>query len=95
MNTTNDSASPVAHASSIEKVNEYEVADEFSPRVAECKKLVEPGVSQKVAQDYAAVVWAYGIIWALFAGYGIMLWRRSRRIERDLEELRKQLAGSP
>ena len=80
-----------APADEIEKIDEYEAAEEFSPEVARCKQIVEPGVSQKVAADYAAVVWAYGIIWSLFALYGLFLWMRSRSIQRDIIELRRQI----
>jgi hypothetical protein len=77
----------------IEKIDEYEAAEEFSPEVARCKQIVEPGVSQKVADDYAAVVWAYGVIWSLFAIYGIILWVRSKSLQRDLLDLRRQIDG--
>ncbi|MGB1277134.1 MAG: hypothetical protein ACPG77_15425 [Nannocystaceae bacterium] len=54
----------------------------------ECEALV----SAKTASDYEHVVWAYGVLWALFAAYGMFLWRRSAVLRRDLEEVRQQVA---
>jgi len=52
---------------------------------------LESLAAQKTARDYEHVVWAYGVLWALFAAYGIFLWRRGSRIRADLEALRRQL----
>lgn len=56
----------------------------------ECEALV----SAKTASDYEHVVWAYGILWALFAAYGIFLWRRSALLRQDLEDVRRQVGRS-
>lgn len=52
------------------------------------KAEVEAEVKAKVASDYAHVVWAYGIIWAIFAIYGLTLWRRASVQKADLATLR-------
>jgi hypothetical protein len=61
--------------------------------LAEVEKVrqLESLAAQKTARDYEHVVWAYGVLWALFAAYGIFLWRRGSRIRADLEALRGQL----
>ena len=58
------------------------------PTTVRLKREYEAEVEQKVASDYSHIVWAYGIIWALFAGYGVLLWRRASAQKADLENLR-------
>ena len=43
---------------------------------------LEQIAADKTANDYAHIVWAYGVLWALFAAYGLFLWRRSARLPR-------------
>jgi hypothetical protein len=49
---------------------------------------LEGVASAKSARDYQHVILAYGVLWALFAGYGIFLWRRSARLRADMTDLR-------
>jgi hypothetical protein len=58
------------------------------PTTVRLKREYEAEVENKVASDYNHIVWAYGIIWALFAGYGVLLWRRSSAQKADLDNLR-------
>ncbi len=51
-------------------------------------RALEQRAAAKTASDYAHVVWAYGILWALFAGYGVLLWRRTVWLSRSLAQLR-------
>ncbi len=52
---------------------------------------LEGAASAKSARDYQHVILAYGVLWALFAGYGIFLWRRSARLRADMNDLRQRL----
>jgi hypothetical protein len=52
---------------------------------------LEGVASAKSARDYQHVILAYGVLWALFAGYGIFLWRRSARLRADMNDLRQRL----
>jgi len=52
---------------------------------------LEGVASAKSARDYQHVILAYGVLWALFAGYGIFLWRRSARLRADMTDLRRRL----
>lgn len=52
---------------------------------------LESIASAKSARDYEHVIWAYGVLWALFAGYGLFLWRRSARLRADMNDLRRAL----
>ena len=61
------------------------------PTTVRLKRAYEAEVENKVASDYSHIVWAYGIIWALFAIYGVMLWRRASAQTADLETLRAKL----
>jgi hypothetical protein len=58
------------------------------PTTVRLKREYEAEVENKVASDYSHIVWAYGIIWALFAIYGALLWRRASAQKADLENLR-------
>lgn len=52
---------------------------------------LEDKAAAKTASDYQHIVWAYGILWALFAAYGLFLWRRSARLRADVDDLRRAL----
>jgi hypothetical protein len=58
------------------------------PTTVRLKREYEAEVENKVASDYSHIVWAYGIIWALFAVYGVLLWRRASAQKADLDNLR-------
>ena len=60
------------------------------PQTVRLKRAYGAEVENKVATDYSHVVWAYGIIWAIFAVYGALLWRRASAQRADLEALRKR-----
>ena len=70
---------------------EYEAVGSFDRATVEMKKELEPKVYDKVMSDMNHVVWAYGIIFALFAAYGAYLWRRSVALHADVEALRREL----
>ena len=63
------------------------------PKTVRLKREYEAQVENKVASDYSHIVWAYGIIWALFAIYGVILWRRGSAQRADLESLAAKLDG--
>jgi hypothetical protein len=52
---------------------------------------LEQIAADKTASDYVHIVWAYGVLWALFAAYGLFLWRRSARLRADMNDLRATL----
>jgi hypothetical protein len=64
------------------------------PTTVRLKREYEAEVENKVASDYSHIVWAYGIIWALFAAYGVLLWRRASAQKADLDNLRAKQRGS-
>ncbi len=71
--------------------DEYEAVEGLDKQSIECVRAYEEVAAKKTASDYAHVVWAYGVIWALFAGFGVLLWRRAKVQQADLDELRKRL----
>ena len=71
--------------------DEYAPAAGFSVRDVECVRAHEVTAENKVARDYQHIIWAYGVLWALFAAYGIFLWRRSARLRGDMDDLRRAL----
>lgn len=63
-------------------------------QTVELKRAYEAEVEEKVTKDHQHVVWAYGLIWSIFAVYGLLLWRRAGRLERDLADLRARIDKS-
>lgn len=69
--------------------------DGYAPvagRSREDKELLsalEEQAAAKTASDYQHIVWAYGLLWALFAAYGLFLWRKSARLRADMADLRR------
>ena len=61
------------------------------PETVRLKRAYEAEVENKVASDYSHIVWAYGIIWTLFAIYGVILWRRASAQKADLDALASKL----
>ncbi|KIG15039.1 hypothetical protein DB30_06071 [Enhygromyxa salina] len=57
------------------------------PATVRLKRAYEAEVENKVASDYSHIVWAYGVIWAIFAIYGALLWRRAVAQRADLAAL--------
>ena len=60
------------------------------PETVRLKRAYESEVEAKVASDHQHIVWAYGVIWVLFVGYGMLLWRRANAQRADLERLQKR-----
>lgn len=63
------------------------------PKTVRLKRKYEAEVENKVASDYSHIVWAYGIIWTLFAIYGVLLWRRAAAQKADVDALNAKLAN--
>lgn len=57
------------------------------PETVRLKRAYEAEVEAKVASDYQHIVWAYGVIWVLFVGYAMLLWRRASAQKADLARL--------
>jgi hypothetical protein len=72
-------------------VDEYEPVTGLDRETIECQRACEAVAERKTASDYEHIVWAYGILWALFCGYGILLWRRAQKIGADVRELERRL----
>jgi hypothetical protein len=70
---------------------EYEPVEGRDRQSIECQRACEAVAAKKTASDYDHIVWAYGIIWALFCAYGVLLWRRSQRLAADVEALTRRL----
>jgi hypothetical protein len=64
------------------------------PKTVRLKREYETEVENKVASDYSHIIWAYGVIWAIFAIYGALLWRRASAQRADLETLRAKQNAS-
>lgn len=73
----------------------YEPVTGKDQQTVQCVRACEAEAAAKTASDYSHIVWAYGVIWALFAGYGVMLWMRAVAQRQDIAELRRRVdAGS-
>lgn len=72
--------------------DEYEAVEGLDPEHVECVRACEAEAAAKTASDYAHVVWAYGVIWALFAIYGLILWRRATHQRAEIADLARRLS---
>ena len=70
---------------------QYEPVTGLDAQTVKCVRACEAEAAKKTASDYSHVVWAYGVIWALFAAYGVLLWRRAGRQADDLAELKRRI----
>ena len=73
--------------------DEYEPVTGKDAQTVKCVRACEAEAAAKTSSDYVHVIWAYGVIWALFCGFGVLLWTRSKRQEADLAELKRRLAS--
>ncbi|MCH9680144.1 MAG: hypothetical protein K0V04_01820 [Deltaproteobacteria bacterium] len=71
--------------------DEYVAVEGLDTRSIECEAIFEAKAARKTASDYEHIVWAYGVLWSLFAIYGVMLWRRSQRLRADVDRLRTRI----
>ena len=71
--------------------DEYEPVTGKDQETVQCVRACEAEAAEKTASDYAHVVWAYGVIWSLFAVYGLLLWQRASRQRGDIADLQRRL----
>ena len=74
--------------------SEYEAVEGLSRADIECVRAHEQKAAMKTASDYEHIVWAYGVIWSVFAIYGVMLWRRGLRLSADMRSLNERIDRS-
>lgn len=67
--------------------DDYEAVEGLDRVSIECVRAHEAEAARKTASDYQHIVWSYGIIWSIFAIYGVMLWRRGQRLQADVQTL--------
>ena len=70
---------------------EYEKVEGLDRQTIETTRMLEQVAADKTASDYQHIVWAYGVIWALFCAYGIWLWRRSSKLREDITALSRRV----
>ena len=76
--------------------DEYVPVEGRDPASMALERQIEARAAAKTASDYAHIAWAYGVIWSLFAIYGIYLWRRAIRLRQDVMQLEQKLdRGGP
>lgn len=72
--------------------DDYEPVEGLDQQTVQCVRACESEAASKTASDYEHIVWAYGVIWSLFAIYGVMLWRRASRQSVEIADLQRRLA---
>ncbi|MEM9459892.1 MAG: hypothetical protein AAGF11_37295 [Myxococcota bacterium] len=71
--------------------DDYEAVEGLDRASIECVRAHEAEAARKTASDYEHIVWAYGVIWSVFAIYGVLLWRRGQRLRQDVQTLRSRI----
>ena len=74
--------------------DDYEPVQDRSSGTVACVRACESVAAEKTASDYQHIVWAYGVIWSLFALYGVLLWRRATRQSVEVADLHRRLSKS-
>ncbi len=72
---------------------EFEPVQGRDAATVELTAELEAQVAAKTASDYSHVIWAYGLLWAIFAAYGLVLWRGVQAQSRDAAELAARLTS--
>lgn len=72
----------------------YEKVENLDRGFKGCVRACEAEAAAKTASDYQHVVLAYGILWALFAIYGAILWARANRQRVEVQDLERRLRES-
>jgi len=75
--------------------DEYEPVRGLDVETQQCVRACEAEAAAKTASDYQHVIWAYGVLWSLFAAFGVLLWRRAKQQQADLAELRRRVEHAP
>jgi hypothetical protein len=75
----------------VQSDDQYEPVTGLDQEHVACVRACEAEAAAKTASDYTHVIWAYGIIWSLFAIYGVMLWRRATRQRVEIADLMSRL----
>lgn len=91
MNDTITTLKQAASASPAPADDGYEAVSGLDKETVALKRSYEAEVEAKVSSDYIHIVWAYGILWSLFCGFGVALLLRGYRQQRDLQALRREL----
>lgn len=86
-----EAGAPGQEAPGQEAGDEYEAVEGLDRAAIECQRSFEAVAARKTASDYSHIVWAYGVLWSLFAIYGVMLWRRGQRLRNDVQTLRARI----
>jgi hypothetical protein len=84
----NDNTAP---ATARDETDDYEPVTGRDQETVACVRACEAEAAAKTASDYAHVVWAYGVLWSLFAIYGVMLWRRATRQRVEIADMMRRL----
>jgi hypothetical protein len=82
-----ESNQPESNQQPAEPQTEIKKVEGRDPETVRLKRAYEAEVEAKVASDYQHIVWAYGVIWVLFVGYAMLLWRRASAQKADLARL--------
>ena len=85
--TTNEGQAPKTGSDD----GQYEKVEGLDRKSIETQRMLEQVAADKTASDYEHIVWAYGVIWALFCAYGLWLYRRSVRLDDDITALSRKL----
>lgn len=73
-------------------VTEFETVEGIDPATVRLKREYEAQVERKVMNESSHIIWAYGLLWLIFVGYAVMLWRKAQGLRRDLGALQAELS---
>lgn len=69
----------------------FETVEGIDPATIRLKRAYEAQVEKKVMNEANHIVWAYGLIWVLFAVYAAFLAKKLKTLRADLGNLAKTI----
>lgn len=72
-------------------VTEFETVEGIDAATIKLKREYEAQVEHKVMNESTHIIWAYGLLWVIFAAYAIYLTRKSSSLQADLQALQGEL----
>lgn len=69
----------------------FETVEGIDPATIRLKRAYEAQVEKKVMSEASHIIWAYGLIWVLFAIYAGFLAKKHKALRADLDALRQSI----
>lgn len=73
----------------------FETVEGIDPATIRLKRAYEAQVEKKVMSEAQHIIWAYGLIWVIFAAYAAFLAKKYSSLRADLASLEQSMGQGP